>query len=93
MKLFGEFFGDKRPWKLLEYTRGGLWGPLDTTYLHLYKYSKIPKTLGESRKYSFRRCKFRNHEIQPRGLFCHSSGGGNDHRGVLHHPCCLSDDA
>jgi hypothetical protein len=64
-----------------------------STDIHLYKYSKIPKTLGESRKYSFRRRKFQNHEIQSRGLFRHSAGGGNDHGGVLHHPCCPSDDA
>ena len=42
--------------------------------LRLYKYSKIPKTLGESRKYSFRR-KFQNHEVQSRGLFRYSAGG------------------
>ena len=58
-----------------------------STDLQLYKYSKIPETLGESTKYFFRRRKFQNHEIQSGGLFRHSAGGGNDHGGVHNHPC------
>ena len=75
------------PWWVVE--------PMGTllTYPNLYKYSKISKALGESRKYCFRRRKFQNDEIQYRGLFRHFAGGGNDHGGVLHHPCCPSDDA
>ena len=70
-------------------------GPMGiaSNYLQLYKYSKIPKTLGESTKHFSSHRKFQNHEIQSGGLFRHSAGGGNDHGGVLHHPCCPSDDA
>ena len=67
---FLEIFSDtKTPRKLLESMRGRSvvhrtpwWvvGPTGTplTYLRLYKYSKIPKNLGESTKYFFRRRKF-----------------------------------
>ena len=58
--------------------------------LHLYKYSKIPKTLGESMKHVSSRCKFQNHEIQSRALFRHLARGEHD-RGGVHHP--HSDDA
>jgi len=46
-----------------------------STDIHLYKYSKIPKTLGESMEHNSSRRKFQNHEIQSRGLFRHSTGG------------------
>ena len=72
------------------------WGvePMGTfsTDFRLYKYSKIPETLGESMKHFFYRRKFHNHEIQSRGLFLHSAGGVNNHGEVLHDPCCPSDD-
>ena len=75
------------PWWVVEST-----GTFSADF-HLYKNSKISKPLGESRKYSFRRCKFQNHQIQSAGLFTHSTGGVSNHGGVLHHPCCPSDDA
>ena len=41
----------------------GLTG-ISSTASQLYKYPKIPETLGESRHQSFHRRKFQNHEIQ-----------------------------
>ena len=83
----GALEGPGAPWWVV-----GPTGGFSTNY-QLYKYSRIPQTLGESRDQSFHSRKFQNHEIQSRGLFQHSAGGGNVHRGVLHLPCCPSDDA
>ena len=49
----------------------------------LYKYPNIPKTLGESMKYSSSLHRVRNHQIQSR----------HHHGGVHHFHWCLSDDA
>ena len=58
----GALEGPGAPWWVVE--------PMGSfsTDLHLYKYSKIPKTLGESTKH-FSSCgKFQNHEIQSRAI-------------------------
>ena len=49
----------------------------------LYKYPNIPKTLGDSTKYSYSRRRVQNHHIQSR----------HHHGGVHHFHWCLSDDA
>ena len=54
-----------------------------STASSVYKFSKIPKTLGESPKHNSSRRKFQNHQIQSR-----------HHLGGFHHVhWCLSDDA
>ena len=42
--------------------------------------------------YFFATASFCPREIPSRGLFRYSAGGGFDHGGLLHQPCCPSDD-
>ena len=58
----------------------------------LYKYPNIPKTLGESTKYSSSRRRVQNHQIPSWGLFRSSAGGGIDHGGLLHQHHSPSDE-
>ena len=65
------------PWWVVP-TSGAPW-----TASLLYKYPNIPKTVGESTKYSSSRRRVQNHKIQSR----------HHHGGVHHLHWCLSDDA
>ena len=44
-------------------------------------------------KYFSAAASFCSREIPSSGLFWHSAGGGFDHGGPLHQPCCSSDEA
>ena len=49
----------------------------------LYKYPKIPETLGDSTKNNSSRRKFQNHEIQSRALFWHLARGNTITEGFI----------
>ena len=66
--------------------------PTSSSYIYIYIYPYTPKTSRALWNPISTAATFCTREIPSWGLFRSSAGGGNDHGGLLHQPCCPTDD-